>query len=214
MCPHNWAVGALEQPLHSYFFVLLGSRATPLVHSHWGERQLHAIFTPTHWGCCREKLSPSRHENNLCSFGPISVLVSHGCLCASSPIDVCLCVPYHCFCICSWPVTCKLIGLDTLLTFSYIPLFQLCFSLCYMFPCAMEQNPSSEWLYVSSLTLCPLPLTLSVFETRFSVLFFYLFIIFIFFWVIKDDIGLTSHQTIACSYFHLFFGFLNGGEKV
>lgn len=61
------------------------------------------------------------------------------------------------------------------LSSSYITLLQLCFSLCHLFPCAMEQTLSLEWLDISLLTLCPLPFMLSLLKKTFlfGLLFIY-----------------------------------------
>lgn len=91
-------------------------------------------------------------------------------VCAHLHLSMCVCdFLTSVFCICSWPVNCKLIGLDTLLSSSYITLLQLCFSLCHLFPCAMEQKLSLEWLDISLLTLCPLPFMLSLLKKSFEL---------------------------------------------
>lgn len=93
---------------------------------------------------------------------------------------------------------------------SYITLFQLCFSLCHLFPCAMEQKLSLEWLDITLLTLCPLPFMLSLLKKSFeSDLLFIFLLILITFWVVWKNIGLTSLQTVACWYFHPSVGFFH-----
>lgn len=76
----------------------------------------------------------------------------------------------------------KLIGFDTLLSPSHITLLQICFSLCHLFPCAMEQKLSLEWLDISLFTLCPLPFLLSLWKKVLSYIFYLL--IYFTFWVI------------------------------
>lgn len=202
-CTPTSGCGGFGTTTSQFFLVLLGSRATQCrVTEESASCMWHSIL-PT--GVAVEKLS--LHCWSLiipsmiiifCSFSTILVLASLECVCTSSPVDVCLWFPYLCFCICSWLVNHKLIGLDTLLSSSHITLFQLCFSICHLFPCTMEQKLSLEWLDISFLTLCPPPFMLSLLKNNTWVGFFFFFT----FGVIQNNCGLTSIQTVACCYFH------------
>ena len=75
---------ALQQPLHSSFLLMLGSRAT------------QCRVTEETANCMQHSLLPTvgaeesliMHESTLCSSSPIPVLMSLECLCTSSPVNV------------------------------------------------------------------------------------------------------------------------------
>lgn len=192
--PHLWGVGALGQPLHSSFCFCWGGRATQTVQSHWGERQLHATLPPAHSGCCWElSAAPlifdhSRHESTLYVHPNPSPSQRLSSVCAHLHLLTCVCESLTTvFALFSWTVSCKEIGLDTLLFFYlFIALSTLSlFSVCHLFPCEMEQKLSLEWLDITLLTLCPPPFLLSLLKKKsFSVRAFIYLLISISFWVI------------------------------
>ena len=129
LCPHIWAVGASDQPLHSYFCYCWAAEL------HWQCR-----VTEESASCMQHSLLPaggavenlSLHRWSLISPGmkiyfyvhPHFCLgVSQVCVFTSSPVDVCLWFPYLCSCFYSRPVNRKLNGLDPLLSSSYITPF-------------------------------------------------------------------------------------------
>lgn len=67
---------------------------------------------------------------------------------------------------------------NTPLFLSHPPYSSSVFSLCHLFPCAMEQKLSLEWLDISLLTLCPLPFMFESFDKKVLSWIFILFINF------------------------------------
>lgn len=219
--PHIWmwwwgGPGSLWNNHITVFFKLLGSRATQAVHTHWGGCHLHATLTPAHLECCWKPItaplifSQSWHDDNnntLCSSSPTFVLVSLEHLCTSSHVIVSLWFPCHGF---SWLVNHKLIGLDTPLSFYHITLFQLCFPFYpHLFPRALEQTVSFEWLDTTVLTLCPLPFMLIPLRNVFCKMF-YLFISIYLYRFLGIGIGITPNSSLLL--FFCFLSFFCGGR--
>lgn len=133
------------------------SRATTqTVQRQWGK--LHATLTPVLWGCCWEPFT----ELNWNLGMKIVVHQAPFCLSVSRVRVQTITCQYSMFLWASYLyhslhlIFCgKLTGLDTLHSSSYIIPFQL--SVSPLFPCAMEQKLSLEWLEITLLTFCPLP---------------------------------------------------------
>lgn len=197
------------------FLSLLGSRATQTVHSHWGERQLHATFTPAHRGCCWVSVTAllifdqSRHETTLCSFSPISVLASLECLCTSSPVDVCLWFSCLRYCICSWPATPQAdwIGYTPLFLLHH-PTPALFLSLSLSLPLVPLCNGTKAllgmaWHLLAHFVSSSFYVESFLGREKFWVIYLISSIIF---WVVQNNIGLTSLLTMACCYFFFLLG--------
>lgn len=212
--PHIWAVGALEQPLHCSFCYCWSAQLHRQcrVTEESASCMQHSLL-PTGGAVenlslhCWSLISPGM-KTTLCSSSPISVLVSLKCLCTSAPVDVCLWSPYLCICICSWLVNPQA---DWMGSTPPLPLSSPCsssVSLCHLFPCAMEQKLSLEWLDITLLTLCLLLFILSLLGKSFEsdLLFIYLLLVSFTFWVVWRNIGLTSLQIAPCCYFILSAG--------
>lgn len=198
-----WGAG-FETTTSQFFLLLLGSRATQAVHSHWGGRHLHATLTPAHLGCCwKPNTAPlifkqSWHDNTLCSSSPTFVLVSFECLCTFSPIIVSLWFPC--------PVNHKLTGLDTPLSSFHIPISALFLLFCHLFPRALEQKVLLLWMAWHHLAhFVSFPFYVDSFGKKFSVRCFIYLSIYFHFWVLWKSIGLASFQTVACCSFWLYF---------
>lgn len=136
---------------------------------------------------------------------PISVLASLECLCTSSPVDVCLWFPHFCF-LHLLLINCKLIGLDTLLSSSFITLHQLSLSL----PLVPLCNGTKALLGMAWHLLAHFVPSSFYVESFGKKLIWVSFLIYLFlwfsFWVIQTNVGLTSLQTVACCYFIVFLG--------
>lgn len=157
--------GSFETTTSQFFLLLLGSRATQAVHSHWGGRHLHAILTPAHLGCCfKPNTAPlifkqSWHDNTLCSS-----LFCLGVFWVSVHIFT-----YHCVFVISLPgkPQADWIGYASIfLSHPYFSSVSPFFATCS--PVHWNKRSSSfEWLDITLLTLCPLPFMLTFLEKVF-----------------------------------------------
>lgn len=194
--------GSFETTTSQFFLLLLGSRATQAVHSHWGGRHLHAILTPAHLGCCfKPNTAPlifkqSWHDNTLCSS-----LFCLGVFWVSVHIFT-----YHCVFVISLPGKPQADWIGYASIFLSHPYFSSVSPFLPLVPlCIGTKGPPPLNGLTSLCSLCALSLLCWLFWKRFSVRCFIYLSICIYFWVLWKSIGLASFQTVACYSFWLCF---------